>query len=52
MNKPIIGITTRDDFKNGKAIYKINKNIIDKVVNNGGITYFNTPNRQYRRRSI
>ena len=37
MNKPIIGITTRDDFKNGKAIYKINKNIIDKVVNNGGI---------------
>lgn len=37
MKKPIIGITFREAFCDDRAIYKINKSIINKVLENGGI---------------
>lgn len=37
MNKPIIGITFRDAINDNREIYKVNKSIVEKVKENGGI---------------
>lgn len=37
MKKPIIGITFREAFCDNREIYKVNKSIVEKVKENGGI---------------
>ena len=37
MNKPIIGITFRCSINDNREIYKVNKSIVEKVKENGGI---------------
>lgn len=37
MNKPIIGITFRASINDNREIYKVNKSIVEKVKENGGI---------------
>ena len=37
MNKPIIGITFRGSINDNREIYKVNKSIVEKVKENGGI---------------